>query len=96
MLLNRYVDADGWIDYGGMKTQESDLDQYLSALGRATLDDLGRDERLALLINAYNACTLKLILDYYPLESIRDIPVSKRWHIRKHQKCHSQHPKYPI
>ena len=40
---------------------------------------LGRNEKLALLINAYNAFTLRLILDYWPVESIKDIPQSERW-----------------
>jgi len=46
---------------------------------------LGRDEKLALLINAYNAFTLELILEHYDagkLESIRDIPnqwTDERW-----------------
>jgi hypothetical protein len=39
----------------------------------------GRDDKLALLINAYNAFTLKLILEHLPLESIRDIPDAQRW-----------------
>ena len=29
--------------------------------------------------NAYNAFTLRLILDYYPIKSIKDIPGPKRW-----------------
>ena len=32
-----------------------------------------------LLINAYNAFTLRLILDYHPVASIKDIPAAKRW-----------------
>jgi len=34
---------------------------------------------LALLINAYNAFTLKLILEHQPIESIMDIPDAERW-----------------
>ncbi len=45
----------------------------------APFDALGRDEKLALLINAYNACTLKLIVEHLPLESIMDIPGAERW-----------------
>ena len=55
------------------------LERYLESLGRAPLDALGRSEKLALLINAYNGFTLKLILEYYPVSSIRDIPSSRRW-----------------
>ena len=40
---------------------------------------MGRDEKLALLINAYNAFTLRLILDHYPVKSIKDIASADRW-----------------
>lgn len=48
-------------------------------VGDADFEALGRDEKLAFLINAYNAFTLRLILDHRPLASIRDIPSSERW-----------------
>jgi hypothetical protein len=35
--------------------------------------DLSRDEQLAYWLNLYNAATVDLILDNYPVESIRDI-----------------------
>jgi hypothetical protein len=81
-LLRRHVD-EGWVDYAGLRAEEAELDAYLAALAQAPFDDLGRDEKLALLINAYNAATLKLILDYYPLESINDIPAARRWSDRR-------------
>ena len=37
------------------------LDRYLDALADAPFDALSRDAKLAFLINAYNACTLRLI-----------------------------------
>ncbi|RMF76180.1 MAG: DUF547 domain-containing protein, partial [Planctomycetota bacterium] len=82
-LLHRYVAEGGWVDYEGLKTQTAALDAYIAALADAPFDELSRDEKLALLINAYNAFTLRLILDYYPLRSIRDIPASKRWDARR-------------
>jgi hypothetical protein len=39
---------------------------------------MGRDEKLALLINAYNAFTLKLIVEHQPIKSIMDIPAAER------------------
>ena len=50
--------------------------------------DLGRSEKLALLINAYNACTLRLILDHWndgQLASIKDIPRDNRWEDQRWQ-----------
>ena len=78
-LLHQYVDADGWVDYHGLKAEEVRLDAYLSAVAAAPFDALGRDEKLALLINAYNAFTLKLIVEHLPVKSIKDISSAKRW-----------------
>jgi len=55
------------------------LDQYIAAVGNVDFHALSRDEKLALLINAYNAFTLRLIAEHRPLTSIRKIPSKKRW-----------------
>ena len=78
-LLASFVDSDGFIDYAGLGQRSAELDDYIAALTEASIDELGRDERLALLINAYNAFTLRLILDHYPVDSIKDIPTAERW-----------------
>jgi hypothetical protein len=78
-LLGDHVDGEGFVDYRRLAGRTSELDAYIASIGAANLDSLGRDERLALLINAYNAYTLRLILDYYPIDSIRDIPGEERW-----------------
>ena len=78
-LLKKHVDADGWVDYDGLHGDSARLDEYLTAIARAPFDTMSRDEKLALLINAYNAATLRLILDFHPVKSIKDIPTAKRW-----------------
>jgi len=78
-LLGPYVDDDGLVDYLGLGRRQADLDRYLASLAAAPFEELGRDEKLALWIDAYNAFTLKLILEHYPLKSIRDIPSAERW-----------------
>lgn len=78
-LLRAHVDADGWVDYRGLKKEKAALGRYVDSLAGVAIDDLGRDERLAFLINAYNAFTLQLILEHYPLDSIKDIPARDRW-----------------
>ncbi|MDP1569359.1 MAG: DUF547 domain-containing protein [Vicinamibacterales bacterium] len=78
-LLRAHVDPDGYVDYAGLQREAGQLDAYLAQLAGAPFDALGRDEKLALLINAYNAFTLRLILDHYPVASIRDIPAADRW-----------------
>ena len=78
-LLSTYVNTDGWIDYQGLLGESAALDGYLDSIAAAPIEQLGRDERLALLINAYNAFTLKLIVENYPIEGIRSIPSARRW-----------------
>ncbi|MGF1466655.1 MAG: DUF547 domain-containing protein [Sandaracinaceae bacterium] len=78
-LLERVVDEDGWVDYAALRDDPSELDAYLAEVATADYDALSRDGKLALLINAYNAFTLRLILDHAPLESIKDIPEAERW-----------------
>jgi Protein of unknown function, DUF547 len=78
-LLKKYVHAGGWVDYDGLRGERAQLKQYIAALGAAPFDALGRDEKLALLLDAYNAFTLELILEHQPLDSIKDIPAAQRW-----------------
>ncbi|MCH8053007.1 MAG: VTT domain-containing protein [Planctomycetes bacterium] len=85
-LLRRTVDEHGWVDYAAIASNPKPLDGYIAALGTAPFDELGRNEKLALLINAYNAFTLRLIVDHWDggrLKSIKDIPKRKRWADRR-------------
>ena len=75
-LLSAHVKA-GRVDYKAFGADEKKLDGYLAALGATDVAVLNRDEQLAFWINAYNAFTVKLILNHYPLKSIRDI--DKPW-----------------
>jgi hypothetical protein len=74
-LLKRFV-ADGRVDYQGLKSDPSALDHYLDSLAgisEAAFSAWTESARLAVLINLYNAATLKLIIDHYPIKSIKDI-----------------------
>lgn len=75
-ILSRFV-RDGEVDYAGLKASAArDLGRYLSSLGavgRADYQRWTREQKLAFWINAYNAATVKLILDNYPISSIRKI-----------------------
>ena len=82
-LLRKHVTRDGWVNYKGLQREARQLDAYLNALDKADVSALSRDEQLAFWINAYNAATLRLILDHYPLKSIMDIPEAERWKARR-------------
>ena len=82
-LLGKYV-TDGRVDYKGFKESEKELDVYLETLGKTDPSSLKKNEKLAFLINAYNAFTVKLILEHYPgIKSIKDISGSRRWADRR-------------
>ncbi|WP_341937405.1 DUF547 domain-containing protein [Marinimicrobium sp. C2-29] len=64
------------VDYQALKAGPDNLNQYLEQLSgveKSSFDNWNKDQQLAFLINAYNAFTLKLIIDNCPLDSIKDI-----------------------
>ncbi len=67
---------EGRVDYIGLKKDSGGLDAWLAAAAKveeAEFNGRPRDEKLAFLINLYNAATLRLIVDRYPVASIRKI-----------------------
>jgi len=81
-IVSRHVDAEGFVDYAAIAQNPAPLNDYIASLEDAPYNRMGRDEKLALLINAYNAFTIKLILEHWndgALDSIKDIPKAKRW-----------------
>lgn len=71
-LLKKYV-KEGVVDYQGVKSEETNLDQYLKVLEKTDSSKLSRNEQFAFYINAYNAWTIKLILGGYPgVKSIKE------------------------
>jgi hypothetical protein len=74
-LLRKHVCLDGMVDYAGFMQDSQHLNRYLQLLGSShpSADTWPRSEQMAYWINAYNAFTVKLIMDHYPVESIKDI-----------------------
>jgi hypothetical protein len=81
-LLQKYVSTSGTVDYKGLKRDEKQLDQYLKILQNGLSGKSSEKEQLAFWINAYNAFTLKLVLDNYPVSSILDLHKGKPWEHR--------------
>ncbi len=81
-LLKKHVDTEGNVDYKNFASDTALLDGYLKALAENPIaNDADKNEKLAYYINLYNAGTVKLILDNYPLTSIKNIfrPWGKEW-----------------
>jgi hypothetical protein len=73
-LLKRHVNSSGLVDYKGFKTDLALLEAYLNDLAaNPPGDDWSTESKMAYYINSYNAYTVKLILDNYPVKSIKDI-----------------------
>lgn len=58
------------------KVDREALPAYIATLENTPISRYNRDEQIAYWINLYNALTVKLILDYYPVDTIRDIKIS--------------------
>ncbi len=74
-ILKKYV-SNGRVNYKGIQTEKSKLEEYLSSLSKVSNSEyngFSKEQKIAFLINAYNAFTVKLILDNYPVKSIRKI-----------------------
>ncbi len=90
-LLKEYTrskDGSTWVDYRSLSKSPSRLTGYLQELGsvsRPVYESWQPAQQLAFLINAYNAWTIQLILNHYPIGSILDIeepwkqPVVRLW-----------------
>ncbi|NRA99461.1 MAG: DUF547 domain-containing protein [Rhodobacteraceae bacterium] len=77
-LLDRYrrdtASGVALFAYGAVTSEDrAQLERYLSQLAGTPVSTLNRDEQFAYWVNLYNALTIKVILDHYPVESIRDI-----------------------
>ena len=90
-LVKSHVKANGLVDYKGFIREKPKLESYLRLLEAQVPDrkTWTKNQQLAYWINAYNAFTVKLIVDNYPTESIRDlgpafkIPLIKDvWHVK--------------
>lgn len=79
-LLQMHVDQKGKVDYAGFLKDREKLETYLQDL-RSNPPQAGwtKPAQLAYWINTYNAFTIKLILDHYPVSSITDIDQGKPW-----------------
>lgn len=72
LLLQKHV-KNGKVNYKGFAADGPLFQGYLDSLHKANIAHFSRRQKLAFWINAYNAYTVKLILNNYPLKSIRDL-----------------------
>ncbi len=80
-LLAQYVSKEGTVNYKSLKQNRSALKSYLKILSENTpAETWSKNDKLAYWMNVYNAFTIKLIIDNYPVKSIKDI--KNPWDLR--------------
>ncbi len=77
-FLTRYlrIGADGVHRVAYSQVTPSDraaLDAYIKGLADLPISSYDRPEQLAYWINLYNALVVRVVLDHYPISSIRDV-----------------------
>lgn len=77
-VLRQVVDENGRVDYTALAGNTRDLERYYRLLATYSPDSHPRmfpttRDRLAYWINAYNAATIKTVLNYYPITSVVDV-----------------------
>lgn len=94
-VLQKHVE-NGLVNYRALQTDQQTLNRYLQSLAGVdpkTYESWTRQQKLAFWINAYNAYTLRVIVDHYPVtrsifgdplrrypaDSIRQIPGVWNW-----------------
>jgi hypothetical protein len=78
--LRKYVDKNGKVNYANWLKNRTALDSYVEYLSNSVpTGDATLAEKMAYWINAYNANTIILILDNYPVASINKIDGGKPW-----------------
>ena len=70
--LSAQVDGQGIVNYTGLKADRKGLDAFVSSLAALDPEVFGKwsdKEKIAFWINAYNALTLRVIIDNYPIKA---------------------------
>lgn len=82
-LLQKHVTAAGKVNYSGFKKDQAQLKAYLDELAANPVQDSwSRSDKMAYWINVYNAFTIKLIVDNYPVSSITKLHGGKPWDVK--------------
>jgi hypothetical protein len=83
-LLSKYVNVSGNVDYAGLKKDEATLDKIVDQFSKTKIDkSWSKNDQLAFWINAYNAFTLQLITDNFPIKSIQNLDGGKTWDVKR-------------
>lgn len=70
-VLTNFV-HDSRVDYAALQIGRETLDRYIGQLSEVSAEEFAdwpREERIAYLINAYNAMMMRIVIDHYPIKA---------------------------
>jgi len=70
-ILKQYVDQKGIVDYNRI-SKNSRFKEYMESLKSVKVEELSRNNQLALWLNAYNAVTIDKVIKWKPKKSVRE------------------------
>jgi len=77
-MLNKYVSVDGNVNYKDWKKEQNELKKYIKTLEENNpKTSWSKNDKLAYWINTYNALTIDMILENFPIKTIKEI--KNRW-----------------
>lgn len=83
-LLKKYVSASGDVNYNGFKKDKAKLKKYLDLLAKnPPKSNWAKNDKIAYWINAYNAHTIYLVIQKYPVSSIMKLNGGNVWNVKK-------------
>jgi len=82
-VLETYVNEQGKVNYEGLLKNRGRFDRFIKNIKHTDINGLSPVEQKAFWINAYNAITMKVILDNYPVKDIRFVNFSLVWKLKR-------------
>ena len=76
-FLTKYVSEEGYVDYDAIYENHTDLKNVIDRFEKLeTYSNWSKNHELSHWINIYNVYSIKLIIDNFPINSIRDVSQS--------------------
>jgi hypothetical protein len=84
IFLKKYVSVTGDVDYKSIKANKKELDAIIKSFSSVVVaSSWTKNDQLAFWINAYNAFTIDLIVNNYPIKSIQNLDGGKPWDVKR-------------
>ena len=79
-VLRKYVNDEGKVNYSQLLKDRKELEEYYALIATYSPDShpqlfTTENSKLSYWINAYNASAIRGVLQYYPIKSVKDVPL---------------------